>query len=260
MLCLFFSTNNILYPSTVALVLNHNNTTLQALQTLHYHYQTQHYQNQPYQLNPTTLTMSAPSDLVCGSCCNKEFDCDDTVCFFCHKELSIDHPVILVQGESGHERAFGIECLVHWQNTIKGCCVRNTVTYGWTKDPRVDADLTKYGGLLRDSCKPQRRPTPAGEQPSWLARYLEDFKYKCLCAGYSQLMKVRTTTKGNKVPLGAYPPQSKRHIPLPTWDGVAPLLAIPSKSRACPHPHESEDRTCTQSVIPIPGTNYHLSF
>jgi hypothetical protein len=205
---LFFSTNNILYPGALPLF---SIITQHSKHYKDYHYQTQHYQNQPYQLNPTALTMSAPSN--------------PAVCFICSKEPSIDHPVILITNAVGCERTFGVYCLTRWQDNAKACCIRTIITYGWTKDPRVDPDLTKYGGLLNNPFTPLPLPTPAGKKPSWLGRYSR----KCLRPLYSYLIEVRTTINDDKMPLGAYLPRRLRHIPLPSWDGVAPLVAIPSQ-------------------------------
>jgi hypothetical protein len=147
------------------------------------------------------------------------------VCFICSEEPSIDHPVFLVTDTAGCERTFGIYCLAWWQDNANPCCIRTLTTYGWTKDPRIDPDLTKYGGLLSDPFTPLLQPTPDGKQLSWLARY----SLMCLRQLSSYLLKVRTTIDDDKMPLGAYLPGRLGHIPLPSWDGVAPLVAIPSQ-------------------------------
>jgi hypothetical protein len=226
---LFFSTNNILYPTTLPLF---SITTQHSKHYKHYHYQTQH-----YQLNPTALTMSAPYNLVnCSTCAKSHIDtiCEDSVCFFCKKGPSIDHPVILVHGELYSKRVFGIECLVHWQNFGGSRSKWLTSTYGYTTDPRVDPKTTKHGGILRDTNKPQRQPTPAGTKLPWLARRVEDVKYKWRCQKYQREMEIRVIPWDG--PCGKYITSrwGWRRCILYFWDGVAPLVMIPDKWRKDP--------------------------
>jgi hypothetical protein len=174
--------------------------------------------------------MSESSNPVeCSICARfkiKTLNCSDSVCFFCHKEPSVDHPVITVWGEVWHERVFGIECLVHWQNTVSSRCKLMTATYGYTKDPCVDPNTTKYGGFLRDPNKPQRQPTPAGKKPSWLARHVEDVKYEWRRHKYERKMEIYVHPWKIYIS-GRWGKQ--RRIRLWCWDGVAPVVMIPDK-------------------------------
>jgi hypothetical protein len=153
-------------------------------------------------------------------------------CYFCHKGPSIDHPVIQVTDTTGCERGFGIECLTLWQENTKGCCMRTTATYGWTKDRRVNPKLTQYGGFLYDMFEPPQWLTYLSKKRHWLIYNIIIVEGMLWREIHSQLVKVQTTIHDDQVPLGAYLPRGGRHIPLPSWDCGAPLVAIPEK-REC---------------------------
>jgi hypothetical protein len=169
--------------------------------------------------------------VICEKYHMERTDCEDGVCFFCKKGPSIDHPVILVRGDVLHERVFGIECLVHWQNFGSSRAKIITSTYGYTTDPRVDPNTIKHGDIMRDTNKPQRQPTPAGTKLPWLARRVEDVKCKWRCHKYQRKMKIYA---GAGV-AGRSPYVTSRWgwrcNELLGWDGVAPVVMIPSKWR-----------------------------